>query len=667
MNFAYKLALKIFISGIVILSITVAVFYQLSYKTIFQRELKNDKSIVDEISFSIDKNINEKVKTLKTSAIAPILLISILESNADYGLLSTKDRNSKIQSQNEKWKIISDQENPFILKYTNNPVSVYLKNLQNNLKGEYGEIFLTNKYGALVASTTKLTTFAHAHKYWWKGAYNNGSGALFFDDRGYDDSVGNYVLGVVIPIKIGNEIIGILKANLNILGSISESVRSSKRLNLKELILIRSGGLIVYEDGVEPLSKRFPTEILEKLHSDEKSSIIFDDGIEKKIISSSEIGISLNNEGSKFGGTFESIDHKKGNSDESWFIVGIQPVSDIYSTLSSILKRLLYISLVLSILLAIAALFIGMQSTKPIKELIIQADQIAEGNFDSRVSIKRNDEIGLLVSSFNKMANNLIVTTTSIDNLNKEVSERQKAEKKLLTNVQKLQERNEELDAFSHTVAHDLKNPLGIMSSFADLLLEDYSKLSEDQIFNYLGLIIKSGKKSQQIIDGLLLFASIRKSNIQIEKLDMEAIVGESVNRLNLIINSQKAKIYTPDAWPIALAYTPWIEEVWVNYISNAIKYGGTPPEIEIGFDAKCADNMRRFWVKDQGPGVSSANQKRLFNKFERINSKLIEGHGLGLSIVALIIKKLGGQVGVESELGKGSLFYFTLPVDSKS
>ena len=114
-----------------------------------------------------------------------------------------------------------------------------------------------------------------------------------------------------------------------------------------------------------------------------------------------------------------------------------------------------------------------------------------------------------------------------------------------------------------------------------------------------------------------------------------------------------------PDDWPSALGYAPWIEEVWINYISNAIKYGGQPPRVELGAE-KQADNTVRFWVRDNGPGLSPEDQARLFTPFEQLQVRA-KGHGLGLSIVQRILEKMDGQVGVESEEGKGSLFYFVL------
>ena len=115
-----------------------------------------------------------------------------------------------------------------------------------------------------------------------------------------------------------------------------------------------------------------------------------------------------------------------------------------------------------------------------------------------------------------------------------------------------------------------------------------------------------------------------------------------------------------PDDWPIVYGYGQWIEEVWINYISNGLKYGGQPPILRLGYTPQ-EDEMVRFWVKDNGDGLDEAAQESLFTEFSRLGNGTVEGHGLGLSIVQRIVEKLGGMVGVESKMGDGSLFYFTL------
>ena len=223
-----------------------------------------------------------------------------------------------------------------------------------------------------------------------------------------------------------------------------------------------------------------------------------------------------------------------------------------------------------------------------------------------------------------------------------------------------LQARNEELDAFAHTVAHDLKNPLTNIIGFAEALDKHCERMPAEELRGHLHRIAQNGRKMSRIIDELLLLAGVRKMEVKVEPLDMASIVSEAVQRLADMIEEGHAEIRLPDTWPAALGYAPWVEEVWVNYLSNAIKYGGRPPRIEMGATVQ-PDGMVRFWVRDNGPGLTPEAQARLFTPFTRLDQVRAEGHGLGLSIVRRIVTRLGGQVGVQSELGQGSTFTFTL------
>ena len=220
-----------------------------------------------------------------------------------------------------------------------------------------------------------------------------------------------------------------------------------------------------------------------------------------------------------------------------------------------------------------------------------------------------------------------------------------------------------ELDAFARTVAHDLQSPLARIIGFAELLAADHSGMAPVQADDYLQLIAQNVRKMSNIIDELLLLAGVRQREVQPEPLDMASLVTEALERLTDLSQTYQAEIVLPRSWPIALGYGPWVEEVWVNYLSNAIKYGGRPPRLELGA-AKQGPDMVRFWVKDNGPGLTSAEQARLFAPFVQLGQVQTKGHGLGLSIVRRIVEKLGGQVQVESQgiAGQGCTFGFTLP-----
>lgn len=224
-----------------------------------------------------------------------------------------------------------------------------------------------------------------------------------------------------------------------------------------------------------------------------------------------------------------------------------------------------------------------------------------------------------------------------------------------------LREQNEELDAFSHTVAHNLKNPLSTAIGYTDFLLLDPEAVSAKELNDYLNIIKSAGKKAVSIIDELLLLATVRKNETQHQPLNMTAIIEQVQERLQFMIKKHQAEISLPSVWPTALGYAPWVEEVWINYITNALKYGGNPPQLELGANLD-KGNMVCFWVHDNGPGLSEADQIHLFIEFNRLNQVSAKGHGLGLSIVRRIVDKLGGQVGVQSKPGQGSTFFFTLP-----
>jgi len=220
-----------------------------------------------------------------------------------------------------------------------------------------------------------------------------------------------------------------------------------------------------------------------------------------------------------------------------------------------------------------------------------------------------------------------------------------------------------DLDAYARSVAHDLKNPIGGVIGLTDFIKEDILNQKQEQAFELLDILNEQGHKMLTIVDELLLLSRIRKEDVLPVQIDMHSIVKAAINRLGQQVKERGAKFRIPENWPVVKGNPQWIEEVWVNLISNAIKYGGDPPEIVIGTD-KMLNGWNRFWIQDNGNGLPAELYEKLFADFERLGQQTIEGHGLGLSITKRIIEKLGGQVLVSSKNipGKGCIFSFTLP-----
>lgn len=220
----------------------------------------------------------------------------------------------------------------------------------------------------------------------------------------------------------------------------------------------------------------------------------------------------------------------------------------------------------------------------------------------------------------------------------------------------------EDLSAFSHTVAHDLTDPLAVVIGYVDLLSEDFHSLSDEEINQCLYALSKHGYKMNNIIDELLLMVD-KQEDVPLHPIDMRTTVENARQRLDYLIQENNAEVTIAEDWPVAVGYAPWIEEVWVNYLSNAIKYGGQPPRVEMGA-TRGPDHRVHFWVRDNGAGLAPEEQEQLFKMFTRLQKQNIDGHGLGLSIVKRIVEKLGGEVGVRNaESSQGSVFWFSLPI----
>jgi len=301
----------------------------------------------------------------------------------------------------------------------------------------------------------------------------------------------------------------------------------------------------------------------------------------------------------------------------------------------------------------------------------------SSGNVHTELSLDQEGGTRCLDLRLSRLADNRGQMTGRLIVL-RDITQRKRAELErgaMLTELQQanvaLHARNAELDAFAHTVAHDLKNPLGAILGYASFLTAQGELLPVADQFAAIQTIERLALRMDEIIEALLLLAGVRALPVVSEPLDMAEIVARALERLAEQVRQAAATVLTPPTWPLASGYAPWIEEVWYNYLSNALKYGGQPPRVELGAELSteatpglAPSDMVRFWVQDNGDGVTAEERDRLFVPFTRLGLTHAEGHGLGLSIARQIVEKSGGQVGVESEgvPGRGSRFYFTLP-----
>ena len=220
----------------------------------------------------------------------------------------------------------------------------------------------------------------------------------------------------------------------------------------------------------------------------------------------------------------------------------------------------------------------------------------------------------------------------------------------------------DELDAFAHTAAHDLKSPLGTLSVRLELVARAVQQGQREPALKHLQNASASAEQLSAIIDELLLLAGVRHQSVEVECVDMQALLGEAMDRVSALLTKTEAAVTLPSEWPLVAGHGPWLVHVWTNLLANAAKYAGPRAQITIGSEVLLGGQRVRYWVQDRGPGLSAEACQQMFTPFTRLSKIRAKGNGLGLSIVRRIIEKMKGSVGVESAEGQGSRFWFELP-----
>lgn len=248
--------------------------------------------------------------------------------------------------------------------------------------------------------------------------------------------------------------------------------------------------------------------------------------------------------------------------------------------------------------------------------------------------------------------------------LEKEIQERKLSEQKVRSLNKDLEQKLLELqslDAFAYSVSHDLMSPVNNINGLASLSLSKFGKELNPDLKKMFSMILDSSQKMADLIKSLLLFS--RETNAELNKaeLDMNSIVQNVIAEIGTYKNIDHFDIQIDDL-PIVYGDNSMIKQVWVNFISNAIKYSQKTDNPQIKVGALTDNGSITYYVKDNGAGFNMKNYDKLFGVFQRLhNAKDFEGTGVGLSIVKRIIERHGGKVWAESEPNRGAAFYFSL------
>jgi signal transduction histidine kinase len=328
---------------------------------------------------------------------------------------------------------------------------------------------------------------------------------------------------------------------------------------------------------------------------------------------------------------------------------------EIFSSANRLRDTLMKISLALLALVVIMAVAIARTVSSPIKGLTRVSAVITSGDLSARAETRAGDEIGDLARSFNQMTDSLVEAKAKVEEKKEEVEEQKKL----------LEKANKELDSFVYTASHDLRAPLRAISSFASFLEEDYKDKLDDEGKSNIKEIIDGASRMNKLIEDLLTLSRITRIQNPYEDVNINTLVTAVLKQIEFNLKEQNVDVKVLEYLPTVHCDRIKISTVFLNLISNAAKFSSKnnkeKPAVEVGFED--TDKAYKFFVKDNGIGIDPQYHKQIFGIFKRLHSaEEYDGTGAGLSIVKRIIDDHSGDIWVESEVGKGARFCFTIP-----
>lgn len=239
-------------------------------------------------------------------------------------------------------------------------------------------------------------------------------------------------------------------------------------------------------------------------------------------------------------------------------------------------------------------------------------------------------------------------------------------EQKVNERTKQLEDANKELEAFSYSISHDLRAPLRHIGGFIDLLTKNNSPQLDETGLRYLKIITDSSIEMGNLIDALLTFSRLSRTELQRTTINSKKMVTKVIDSFSDEIASRNVEINVLDL-PIILGDETLIHQVWINLISNALKYTQKKEKARIEIGGKTENNRIVFYVKDNGAGFDMKYIDKLFGVFQRLHkARDFEGIGIGLANVSRILMRHGGECWAESEVDKGATFFFSVPNKSK-
>lgn len=282
-----------------------------------------------------------------------------------------------------------------------------------------------------------------------------------------------------------------------------------------------------------------------------------------------------------------------------------------------------------------------------------------QGTVNSAVEAMKIGALDFILKPF-KMNAILPVLNRAMD-IRKLRVENKKLNKQLKERTLELETSNKDLESFSYSVSHDLRSPLMFIFNLINMIRDEHDQTISAQVMKMITQIQHNAENMDRLIVELLRFTKSGTSELIKSVLDTHSLVQTIIEEIR-VSEGPTCKFEVSDL-PEIVADEPLMRQVFINLISNAVKYSGKKADATVWIGGQNSDDEITFYVKDNGDGFDTSKSEKLFEAFQRLHSqKEFPGSGIGLSIVKRIVVRHGGQIWATGEKGKGAEFFFTLP-----
>jgi signal transduction histidine kinase len=351
-----------------------------------------------------------------------------------------------------------------------------------------------------------------------------------------------------------------------------------------------------------------------------------------------------------------------------WWVFVEEPLSVAFAPIESAIWRTALLLAVFLLVAVVTSVLLARNLVRPIESIQVAAAKIGSGALDQRIDILSRDELGALAGEFNRMAARL---QASYVGLEQQVQERTR---ELATALGKLDEKTRELEAasdhkseFLADMSHELRTPLNAISGFSQVLRKQLLGEINEKQAEYLDDILASSRHLLSLIDDVLDLAKVEAGQIELEVMPFS--LREALERGVVIVRERatredvRVSVSSDPGVDTVIGDERRIRQVVFNLLSNAVKFAPAGSTVDVS--AARVDGEVRISVSDSGPGIAPEDQARIFEEFQQAaaGKEQREGTGLGLALSRRLVELHGGHIWVDSEVGKGSTFAFTLPM----